>query len=88
MNGRHPKRVAILQSDTKLPAIRIRRLYDPLPQNRAYLLTQLRASHCWLAPYGKPYGFREDNECECGAKETVTHVILDFPKLRVPRQKL
>ena len=42
----------------------------------------------WLAPYGKLYGHREDDKCECGAKETVAHVILDCPKLRTPRQKL
>lgn len=74
--------------DPKLPAIQTRRLYDPLPRNRAYLLTQLRTGHCWLAPYGKLHGHREDGKCECGAKETVIHVLLDCPKLRMPRQKL
>jgi hypothetical protein len=39
--------------------------------------SQLRAGHCWLAPHGK-----------CGAKETVAHVILDCPKLRIARQTL
>ncbi|XP_024085694.1 uncharacterized protein LOC106673621 [Cimex lectularius] len=81
--GSHLRRI-----DSKLPAIRTRRLYGPLPRNRAYLLTQLRAGHCWLAPYGKLHGHREDDKCECGAKETVNHVILDCPKLRTPRRTL
>jgi ribonuclease HI len=81
--GGHLRRI-----DTGLPANRTRRLYDTLPRNRASLLTQLRTGHCWLAPYGKQYGFRNDDKCECGAKETLTHVILDCPKLRAPRQTL
>lgn len=81
--GSHLRRI-----DPKLPAIRTRRLYDSLPRNQAYLLTQLRTGHCWLAPYGKLHGHREDDKCECGAKETVTHVLLDCSKLRIPRQKL
>lgn len=81
--GGHLRRI-----DAELPASRTRRLYDTLPRNRAYLLTQLRAGHSWLAPYGKQYGFRDDDKCECGAKETVTHVLLDCPRLKVPRQTL
>jgi hypothetical protein len=41
-----------------------------------------------LALYGKLHGHQEDDKCECGAKETVTHVLLDCLKLRIPRQKL
>jgi ribonuclease HI len=74
--------------DAELPARRTRRLYDSLPRNRAYLLTQLRGAHCWLAPHGKLHGFRDDDKCECGAKETVAHVILDCPKLRIARPTL
>jgi ribonuclease HI len=81
--GSHLRRI-----DPNLPATRTRRLYDPLPRNRAYLLTQLRAGHCWLAPYGKLHGHRGDDKCECGATETVIHVILDCLKLKTPRQKL
>ncbi len=81
--GGHLRRI-----DAELPASRTRRLYDTLPRNRAYLLTQLRAGHCWLAPYGKLYSFRNDDKCECGAKETVIHVLLDCPKLKVPGQTL
>jgi hypothetical protein len=31
---------------------------------------------------------REDDKCECGARETVTHILVDCPKLRTARQKL
>ena len=39
--GSHLRRV-----DHSLPAKYTRRLYGPLPRNRAYLLTQLRTGHC------------------------------------------
>jgi hypothetical protein len=32
--------------------------------------------------YGKHYGLREDDKCECGAKETVVHVLVDCPRLK------
>jgi hypothetical protein len=30
---------------------------------------------------------RADDKCECGARETMTHVFIDCPKLRTARQK-
>lgn len=45
----------------------------------------MRTGHSWLATHGKLYRFREDDKCECGAKETVTHVR---PRLRGLRQEL
>jgi hypothetical protein len=76
------------QIDKALPSIHARRLYGSLRRNRAYLLIQLRTGHSWLAPYRKLRGFQEDDICVCGAKETVTHVLVDCPKLRQPRQEL
>ncbi|KAI3059584.1 hypothetical protein CBS147353_10522 [Aspergillus niger] len=67
-NGGHLRRI-----DRGLPSSRSRRLYGSLPWNRAYLLMQLRTGHSWLATYGKQRGFREDEQCECGATETVVH---------------
>ena len=63
-------------------------MYGSLPRNRAYLLTQLRTGHSWLATHGKLHEFREDDKCECGAAETVVHVLIDCPKLKDLRQKL
>jgi hypothetical protein len=63
-------------------------MYSSLSRNRAYLLTQLRTGHSWLATHGKPHKFREDNKCECGAIETVAHVLIDCPKLKDLRQNL
>lgn len=74
--------------DVALPSVHSRRLYGSLPRNRAYLLTQLRTGHSWLASHAKIYRFREDDKCECGAKETVVHVLIDCPRLAVLRQKL
>lgn len=82
-NGNH-LRVA----DSTLPAKYTRKLYGSLSRNRAYLLTQLRTGHCWLATYAKTFGFRDDNLCACGDRESVTHVLLDCPKLRVLRREL
>jgi ribonuclease HI len=76
------------QIDKNLPSIRTRRLYGSLPRNRAYLLTQLRTGHSWLATYGKLHRFRDDDRCICGAQETVVHVLVDCPKLRDLRREL
>jgi ribonuclease HI len=81
--GAHLRRI-----DGKLPAIHTRRLYQSLPRNRAYLLAQLRTGHSWLATHGKSLQFREDDICECGAKETVTHVLIDCPRLTAERRTL
>jgi hypothetical protein len=81
--GRH-----LRQIDTKLPSKHTRQLYDSLPRNRAYLLTQLRSGHSWLAGHAKLHRFRGDDKCICGGKETVVHVLVDCPKLRDLRQKL
>ncbi|GAA93218.1 reverse transcriptase [Aspergillus luchuensis IFO 4308] len=82
-NGGHLRRV-----DQALPASRTRRLYGSLPRNRAYLLAQLRTGHSWLATYAKQHGFRDNEQCECGATETVVHVLIDCPRLRALRQEL
>src|SRR6185437_7108140 len=74
--------------DTMLPSVHTRSLYDSLPRNRAYLLTQLRTGHSWLATHAKRHGFRDDDKCQCGAKETVVHVLVDCPRLINLRQQL
>ena len=76
------------QIDNGLPSKRAQYLYGPLPRNRAYLLAQLRTGHSWLATHAKVQRFSEDDKCECGAKETVVHVLVDCPKLRDLRQQL
>jgi ribonuclease HI len=81
--GSHLRRV-----DKTLPATYTRRLYGSLPRNQAYLLTQLRTGHNWLSTYAKAFGFRDDDQCVCGAQETVTHVLVDCPDLRDIRRKL
>ena len=63
-------------------------MYGSLPRNRAYLLTQLRTGHSWLATHRKLHRLREDEECECGTKETVVHVLVDCPRLMELRQEL
>src|SRR5581483_11772902 len=65
-----------------------RQLYDPLPQNRAYLLIQLQSGHSWLATHAKLHRFQDNNKCTYGRKETVVHVLVDYPKLKELRQQL
>ena len=81
--GSHLRRI-----DKSLPSKYTRRLYGSLPRNRAYLLTQLRTGHSWLSTYRKARGHAEDDKCECGAQETVVHVLVDCPILRTLRQEL
>jgi hypothetical protein len=49
---------------------------------------QLRTGHSWLASHAKLHRFREDDKCECGARETVVHVLINCPRLSTLRQKL
>ncbi|KAJ8147650.1 hypothetical protein LV162_008857, partial [Aspergillus fumigatus] len=49
------------QIDATLPSIRTRRMYGSLPRSRAYLLTQLRTGHSWLATHGKRYGLQDND---------------------------
>ncbi|KAJ5183270.1 hypothetical protein N7492_000886 [Penicillium capsulatum] len=74
--------------DSNLPATYTRKLYGSLPRNRAYLLMQLRSGHNWLSTYAKTRGFRDDDQCMCGAQETVVHVLVDCPSLRELRREL
>jgi hypothetical protein len=57
-------------------------------RNRVYLLIQLRTGYSWLATHARVHGFREDNKCECGARETVVHVLVDCPHLQELRKEL
>lgn len=74
--------------DSTLPAKYMRKLHRSLSRNRAYLLTQLHTGHCWLTTYAKTFGFRDDNLCACGDRESVIHVLPDCPKLRILRREL
>jgi ribonuclease HI len=74
--------------DNTLRARYTRWLYGNLPRNRAYLLTQLRTGHNWLSTYRKNVGYSDNDQCVCGAQETVTHVLVDCPNLRDLRREL
>ncbi|KAF4202410.1 hypothetical protein CNMCM8927_000222 [Aspergillus lentulus] len=54
------------QIDATLPSIRTRRMYGSLPRSRAYLLTQLRTGHSWLAAHGKRHGLQENDKYMLG----------------------
>ncbi|KAJ5885114.1 reverse transcriptase [Penicillium taxi] len=62
--------------------------YGDLTRNRAYFLTQLRTSHNWLSTHAKKFGFQDDDQCECGARETVGHVLLECRNLQDLRVEL
>jgi hypothetical protein len=74
--------------DDWLTSKRAQRLCDTLPRNRAYLLAQLRTGHSWLATCAKAKGSSGEDKCECSARETVVHVLVDCPRLRDLRQQL
>lgn len=74
--------------DNGLPSKHTQKLYGSRQRNRAYLLTQLRTGHSWLAAHARIFRFSEEDKCECGARETVVHVLVDCPKLKEIRQQL
>jgi hypothetical protein len=39
----------------------------------------------WLASFAKLHRFVEEDRCECGAIETVMHVLVSCPNLRTLR---
>jgi ribonuclease HI len=74
--------------DTATPGPHVRNLYDKLPRSLAGLLAQLRTGHCWLNQHRKRMGRIDNDRCECGETESVSHVILECPLLQEDRQKL
>ncbi|CEJ61917.1 hypothetical protein PMG11_10433 [Penicillium brasilianum] len=74
--------------DNSLPSAYTRKLYGNLARGRAYLLTHLRTGHNLLSAYRKGIGYCDDDQCVCGAQETVTHVLVDCPRLKHLRSKL
>lgn len=83
-----PKGRSLKRIDSSLPSRRSLRVWGRLTRTEAYTLSQLRTEHAWLSSYAKRYNFSEDNRCECGAVETVAHVLMDCPLLRELRKDL
>ncbi|EED11822.1 conserved hypothetical protein [Talaromyces stipitatus ATCC 10500] len=59
-----------------------------IPSSRPSVPAGYTNRHSWLATHGKALRHREDNKCECGAKETVVHILIDCPRLTTERQRL
>ena len=82
-NGQYLKRI-----HEGLPSKRALRLHDGMSRYETYFFTQLRLGHNWLKSSAKARRLSDDDKCECGAIETVVHVIVDCPKLCVIRKEL
>lgn len=67
--------------DPGLPSKHVQRLYGSLPRHKTYLLTQMRTGHSWLSTFAYKHELRADDKYECGAVETVVHVLIDCPRL-------
>jgi ribonuclease HI len=76
-NGEHLRRI-----DSALPGRHARRLYDRLSRLKSNILMQLRSGHSWLASHRKRMKKSDNDRCECGARETTTHVLINCPILR------
>jgi ribonuclease HI len=83
-----PKGQHLRKLDPNLPGKHVHKLYDARPRRQANLLAQIRTGHSWLKSYRKRFGKAQDDICECGARETLTHVFIDCPRLRGLRQRL
>jgi hypothetical protein len=64
------------------------RIYAPLTRHQTYLWAQLRTNHAWTASYSKDHRFSDEDKCECGARETIVHILVDCPKLKETRYQL
>ena len=80
--------IVLVDLDMAVPASHTRKLYDNLPKNPVGILTQLRTGYPFLINHLKRIGRAPDGKCQCGATETITHILIDCPKLRGLRQKL
>ncbi|KAJ5827578.1 hypothetical protein N7447_004341, partial [Penicillium robsamsonii] len=88
-NGLHPPKAITCQELTALyqrpiPESRM----ENLSRNRAYLLTQQCKGHNWLFTFPEAFNFRVNGHCTCGAQETVTHLLVDCPRLNQLRREL
>ena|SRR5579871_119330 len=82
-NGQYLKRI-----HEGLPSKRVLRLHNGMSRHQTYFFTQLRLGHNWLSFSAKARRLSDDDKCECGAIETVVHVIVDCPKLSELRREL
>jgi len=82
-NGQYLKRI-----HEGLPSKHVLRLHDGMSRYQTYFLTQLRLGHNWLKFSAKARKLSDDDKCECGAVETVVHVIIDCPQLSELRKEL
>ena len=67
---------SINQSEA-LPGKHTRKLYDNLTRTQAAILAQMRTGYCKLNGYLNKIRASETDKCECGARETVSHFILE-----------
>ena len=74
--------------DPKLPGKHACKMYYKRSRPEANLLAQIRTGHSWLKSYRKRFRNVRDDECECGARETLAHVLIDCPRLGGLRQRL
>ena len=82
-NGQYLKRI-----HEGLPSKRVLRLHNGMNRHQTYFFTQLRLGHNWLKFSAKVRRLSDNDKCECGAIETVVHVIVDCPKLSKLRREL
>jgi hypothetical protein len=82
-NSQYLKRI-----DESFPSKRILRLRGEMSRHQTYLFTQLRTGHNWLKSSAIIRRLSGDDTCECGAKETVVHVLVDCPRLSTIRREL
>jgi ribonuclease HI len=81
--GKHLKRI-----DDGPLSKRNLHVYGTLTRHQSYLLAQLRTGHSWLATHARRQKFSDDGRCECGATETVVHVLVECPRLREARRQM
>jgi hypothetical protein len=74
--------------DKALPGKHTRKLYNKLSRPEAVLLAQVRTGYCRLNDYLHSINATENNRCECGARETVRHFLLECKKWEQDRRQL
>ena len=76
------------QIDQALPQRHTRMLYDRINKQKASILCQLRTGKCRLNTYLSRIGAADNDQCKCGAMDSISHLLFSCPEWNFLRQPM